>query len=385
MILHWVQKKTLSNRRSGAVFRKGLRNQQNLAARIDAVVKLGRILTQSLEGHPEAAKAGAATITHIEKALKLAQADLNGLDRFFSVCLAPSFYAGLPTPTSVVSAMKVFNTTELVEEIFKHLDVMDLLRAQQVNKQMANVVQSSSMLRRLMFLTPSKSKHFRKLDLSGKAGAKFVKIETVPLDYEDTTNLEAFKVQFMYRLPRLGSRARMLQLCQPPIRSMEYRPTCCGYNSDDEDPEEDGLNVFGWRKVENQDGLTLGDLYDTAEKLMADHRLCVDARESLYDDDDGFVRPKIVFSGTVELEANDPLVLKKLARMAKIDAIEEACCERNAELEEYMDAKQNGKYARIVRSIHRYILTCAVAYNAGEAIPTLAEFTAAKIASTETA
>lgn len=320
MTLHWIRNKTLKCRRSGAVFQRALRHQQGLK--------------QTVDGLLAGSTGSGVDVAQLQQALGAAQNHIKGLQDFFSNCLHPCFYTNQPTSKSAKIALKVFETPELAEEILTYLPVLDLLRAQQVNRMMRDVVQASTKLQRQLFLKPGQTKHLRVLNLGD--GSKTIDIGTDDEpEFTADEKIVELLVTFAKWLPRLGSRVRRMQLCQPPIHVMRYVPTCCGQASEDE--------IGGHPlRIRNEEGLTLGDLRNAAENLMAKHKLCLNAPVHAYDPD-GFVRPEVRFYVGVALEADDPMVRERLEEEKEnmmLDEDEEA---HEAKITEYMNAKKDGK------------------------------------------
>ena len=90
--------------------------------------------------------------------------------------------------------------------------------------------------------------------------------------------------------------------------------------------------------VSSQSGLTIGDLYECAEKLIEKHRYCVNAHSGQLDDD-GLVRMDIGFNGTMVLQGNDPAFVAARAQKE----VREASYQRTMELNSKKDAYRNAK------------------------------------------
>lgn len=87
-----------------------------------------------------------------QRILRTTLANVNDLDDVVTEHLASlRNNPNIPTEKSTPVVAKVFETAELAEQIFSHLNDCDLLRVQQVHKYSKIVIESSANLRKRMF------------------------------------------------------------------------------------------------------------------------------------------------------------------------------------------------------------------------------------------
>lgn len=143
-----------------------------------------------------------------------------------------------------------------------------------------------------------------------------------------------------------------MYVSQPPPKQMEFWASCCdhGWHRRPVPPRE---------TIENNTGLTVGDLYDRAKEVIAKHRRCPQALEYGHVEDTGEVRVGVCFAAEVELDAEDPVLEQKKQFVKKSDDRNNARSSWTTRLGAYTAAKQ------------------AAAAN-GTSIPTLEEFEASR-------
>lgn len=260
----------------------------------------------------------------------------------------------IPTQNSSAVVAKVFETAELAENIFSYLIVFDLLRVQQVNKYSKAIIESSSKLRKSMFLTSKSSDFFRQLPACepteigdyGSNGRLYAMFTTRRAAYEwkEEKWIEVFARFSGYRQPRLGDRLRQMQISQPPIYTMHYSPRCCPSEQDDflSEYEWEGERPRDVRTISNNDGLNVGDLCAAAAEIKMQHMFCVHAPIKFHDLD-GIVRTSVAFQGSVRLRRDDP----NKTRKDEEDMESEGQKAFNAVLEGYVQAKMDGKFMKI--------------------------------------
>ena len=86
-------------------------------------------------------------------------------------------------------------------------------------------------------------------------------------------------------------------------------------------------------------GLTIGDLYDCAEKLMGEHRWCPHAHPGQLGED-GIVNVDVRFSGRMVVQADDPTYLKARAEQESSEAYHQQRTIQNAKLQVYCNTKR---------------------------------------------
>lgn len=242
-----------------------------------------------------------------------------------------------PSHKSAAKAQEVFNTPELFELILSHLEPCELLVAQQMNRAADALVKSSHILQHSMLIRHKKSGAFTAFQNTFFSGIEF-KIGSSavgPVDPMLTFSQTQISVAFAKgpALPRIGTRCRSMLICQPPIKRMSVRLSCC-----------DPTSHSGWLQdyLKSDKGVTIGDVYDATVRLRKEHRLC--HRGSLQDTGhDGFVTPQIKFEAIVQHNDDDPILADCRAAWEREDAEILQGREHKQLQVRYLHAKQLGK------------------------------------------
>nr|OQO27306.1 hypothetical protein B0A51_04197 [Rachicladosporium sp. CCFEE 5018] len=255
------------------------------------------------------------------------------------------------------AATRVFEVPELADGIFAHLSVVDLVKLQQTNSRLLEIIEESDIAQRRMFLLPDPASSFTMLDqylehcvpempawevseppwdshLRDQLTAPFDVIEVWPPEFKSSgTELDG-QLSFIvtFRAADLcGSRRqlpaslRAMYLCQPPVRTVKIRPLCrCQTNGMRRSRSPEPLDT-----MMSISCCTLGEISDMVREYSKMHRLCPYADASDHDSQ-GNVRSDFVLTAKLQLGVDDPLNelwmsrLEKKKRSDKVDAAKEA-------------------------------------------------------------
>lgn len=292
-----------------------------------------------------------------------------------------------PTASSAEKARQVFSVTELLEHILLEGHPMDVLNFASVNRRAYDIVAGSSVLQRHMNLLPEV--HARCFFTYPKLGFTCT-MEPKPhgsslfggtgIFGTGTSTSDTVVVYATFtpeKLPlRLGRRVRDMFICQPPIHEMRATVSCCNPDKhrslfQTTHPVSDGMNLP--HPIYSETGITVGDIYDACCALIKEHRLCP-AAEAHQLDEEGFVKVNPTFRATVQLREDDPFILVQREQEEIQKAVMQKGRDRHEWLTRYVAAKVAGKSSTFLWG--RTSLTDVLARDAGEQIPTLAEFEA---------
>ncbi|KAK5681081.1 hypothetical protein LTS10_006841 [Elasticomyces elasticus] len=220
------------------------------------------------------------------------------------------------------AARKTFDVAELMELILAYLDNGDLLRMMQIDRTSRNTIMQSTVLQRKLHLLPDASSHLRLLPVidlvrdtaetddsddspielrHGHGRAHYLDYQGPP---EQALRREHRLViaSFHRRLPRLGSRIRSMLISQPPLTEMCMNISCCC-------PMYGAKHPQG--RIQRDRGVTLGELYDFAERMIAQHENCPFAHPNDHNVD-GTVKVCVTSQATATLRDDDSYILRKL-------------------------------------------------------------------------
>jgi len=143
------------------------------------------------------------------------------------------------------------------------------------------------------------------------------------------------------RLPRVGERCRRMLLCHPPVKKIRAYTRCCGLSNTS---KRSGIYLPEESKylVQNDDGVTIGDLLDAAAKLKAEHSDCPHANYTQIRRD-GSVKVIVQFQIGLRLEDDEPILVH---HMAQSKATAERMRVKNAKaskMRAYGAARHNGE------------------------------------------
>lgn len=237
-----------------------------------------------------------------------------------------------PSHNSAAKAQETFNIPELMEMILGYLSTQDLLLAMEVNKSFADSVLSSNKLQiKLCLKAATNTDWFTDFQYGG-LGRQGPFSFSCRVDWEDHHLRPAperesevhIKAQFHIarrwygqglpdksaRLPLLGSRCRAMLICQPPIKEIIARPSCCqGMGSRNQELQalEDEIHPPPESViVRSETGLTVGDLLDVTDSLMRSHSACPYAPDWQHHPNTGEVKVDVEFLATMALRPGDP-------------------------------------------------------------------------------
>lgn len=246
-----------------------------LANKQDLERDLSELLTQI--------RSGLLDPVEIEKAVLTAQQHCAALDPFLSNNVDTKYYNERRQDTST-TAQQTFDVVELLELILEHLGIPDILTMSQVSRSIHNSIEQSTKLQTKLSLRPAPTDSHLHMPflwcLNGTQGG-FCCYNIEPyiapsLRFAHTTGLgdsthhkdgsimlRAQFSPFTGHLPKIGATYRRMFCCQPPIKKMYYYMDCCrgGFSGDVGDRNE------AWT-VTAEEGLTIGHLYECAQKLM---------------------------------------------------------------------------------------------------------------------
>ena len=254
-------------------------------------------------------------------------------------------------------AQRTFNITELLELILENLSIPDILSFYQLNKAMRDAIEHSPKLQTRLCLresppdshlrTPISNlmKHAGDIDsgLGGAVGFSCYSVQVwtaLPINYKIENDSHTFSIVAFFtplpgqRLYHMGNRYRSMFICQPPIRKMKVSMECCENYQPLANPPVLGES----RTISSERGLTIGDLYDCAKALMKEHRWCPNAY-ACHLDENGIVVVDVGFSGTVHLQADDPLFIRTQASYKNGEADRQRNLMHHSKLEVYCRAK----------------------------------------------
>ncbi|KAK3704329.1 hypothetical protein LTR37_013882 [Vermiconidia calcicola] len=297
---------------------------------------------------------------HSHEAIASAHMSLKGLEDFMSNVLETRLYNERRTPGST-TALRTFGVLELLEMTLSYLNIPDILHVYQVSRGMQEAIEKSSRLQtRLCLRSAPPGSHLDlpfKKSLYGPTGfvcsQNYVrKAIQISESGHTTYRIKAkFGLNSDRELPKIGLRHRSMFICQPPVYEMTVHAQCCG---------QPWLTSEGVRsyKVSAAQGLTIGDLYDSAKGVLASHQLCPKPVWHRLNDD-GTVDVALTFGGRVPLAAGDPILGEWIAKEAQKVAEKTEREERTANLQAYCVAKEQ-------------------AHESGEPLPTFKDFMVAR-------
>ena len=227
-----------------------------------------------------------------------------------------------------VTAERFFDVPEITERVLLRLDIADILAMQQVNKRSFSIVKGSKKLQRKMHILPEHDGGFRPLELR-PCGWREEWIHPALHNLEialsepgrsltygpglDHATITVKLAAADYAYPPASRIANML-ICQPPITALDVTVKCCTdtsrgqehyweYACDSPDQYEEGKRIeyfeaHGRRleKVQNEQGITVGDVLEVCNRVSMQHSLCSHASRETHDLD-GWVWPSFQLDG----------------------------------------------------------------------------------------
>lgn len=260
----------------------------------------------------------------------------------------PEFYNEQLPSEARVTAQHVFSSVpEILELIMREPSADELFRVQSVNRQFRDAVKGSKNLRTAMGLEAVTGCDFKLVEWFGYEFSLGM-TDDVPLPPGLATAKEdgaaehwtSIVVQFRSIPLKIGSRRREVLICQPPITKMRAYATCCAPRNQYQKPilAIEHANAV----VKNEDGITIGDLYDAAEELEQEHKGCVNAHWRCHDML-GNVEVGVVFHGPVRLREGDGIVRYRKAEAEQRARQKAAGQTYRLHMMSFVAAKQTGK------------------------------------------
>lgn len=264
-------------------------------------------------------------------------------------------------------AAKAFGTPGLLEHILYYLTVPELLGVYGVDKTFYDTIEGSIVLQRRLGLTPDWDSHFfipaNSLILQTRGVQTSDTISWLPLHALDKPRDDNFKVvvgmdsrgrtytkvedSSGIKLPRLGVRCARMNLSQPPTKEVPIYFHCC---------TSPGLYLIGAggftrgpsATVNSENGVTVGQIYETVSRLKNEHALCIDPSWTEYDKD-GILHSHVSIEGVVELKDDDPLIPEK----ARLEQENEGWRNHKRQMTAYNRAKRAGKLTSETQALER--------------------------------
>lgn len=324
--------------------------------RIQAALEQQKALEQALAK----LRVQAATDHSEAVAASLQQAETSALAvrSFLNFCIEDIPIASRPSAGSSVKAQQVFDTPELLEHILLDLPVRLLISAPLVNRTFASTCYNSQYIQRRLGLRPDPNAsltttfysplEFWTFHCTINAGRSQgdSSISTKGTKYYISARFGSYARNDQW-LPKLGTRVRTMLICQPPVNKIKAYLNCCC------PPKERswmGSATTRARRttpetLRSQSGITVGDLYDAAERLAKEHALCPFA-EGFQINEDGIVDVCVTFEAVVYLPETDPLVIEKRKEMEGGKTFEDDCAKGRiwrAKKDNYAAAKLSGE------------------------------------------
>ncbi|KAK4961178.1 hypothetical protein LTR10_001668 [Elasticomyces elasticus] len=319
-------------------------------------------LEHGLEVALQALKAGNAIEATL--LLELAQQSVQRLGEHQRNCLTSTYFNQCVKPGIPSSgAHTVFGITEILELILRELSTAELLSAQRVNHRMRDVIDGSKDLMQRLFLLPN---HGSRIDVLSTAGfdgnfmrqtgnmriSKLCYVRPTEAQNDQSNGRLYFGVEvpFNQPLPRVGSRIRQMFITQPPAKSFTMAINCC----DPDDRELLGAEPLPAAQITNPAGVTIGELYDEAQRAMQQHINCpfADWRNHTAN---GAVDLKVTFKTQLNLPANHPRSIQH-------------------ELEQQEEVEENERLKPGRKLRQEFCEAKAQAYTQGNPIPTFEQF-----------
>nr|OQO27213.1 hypothetical protein B0A51_05097 [Rachicladosporium sp. CCFEE 5018] len=261
--------------------------------------------------------------------------------------------------------MRVFETAELADQIFAHLDVLELIALKVTSLDLSNVVQQSHVARRQMFLEPGQGPDFTMLDQRIEACMPGVPTWGLgdqseahgPYDMDHLfQSLQPATAEQMYFIVKFSARdldpsrktlpssLRALHLCQPPIKDLKSRPACACF------PTHAGRDTV----VSSSSGFTIGELLDVACAQSVAHQMCPHASPT-YHDSKGFVQTEFCYFAQLDSDTSHPPRIMHNRKSASKKSKKDLDNAKSARFGAYIEAKQK-------------------AANSGRSVPTFAKW-----------
>lgn len=276
----------------------------------------------------------------------------DGFKEHFSSCLDNSFYNERFGRTREATE-RFFDVPELLEHVMRYLPLDDLMRVQQVNKQLKAATEGSPRLRKFMLQQADPNGFFQTpLHLEGRR--RQLRCQEAHHDHRAVRREPEVVVQAIIRdkVPRMGKRWLDMYTCQPPITEMRVYTWCCsnksGNNSDvvaETTASQGTLTAPG--------GIRIGDLCTAAEPIFEKHRLCPNAGVHVLRPD-GTVKVHVTFQGIAVLRDDDPFLAKRRERRLRSMKVRQETAARREHLSRYAQFKSLCECTRLYIPVLQY-------------------------------
>lgn len=197
----------------------------------------------------------------LKSTLEGLQSSALGLGEFLSARIDAVYYNEQRANDSVI-AQKVLAIPELLEMILLQGELIDILTMCQVSKWLKSMIEATTALQARLHPDPCGPASNRKMPRqtqfeSGLPGFKVNTNASVEYRYAASTTAEFIINKDTSKLPKVGTTWRDMLICQPPVRRMDAFFKCAAH----------GRTFCSQFIVSSENGLTVGNLYDAAEKI----------------------------------------------------------------------------------------------------------------------
>lgn len=223
--------------------------------------------------------------------VSVADAAIQRMDEATKALIQPRFFNELHDHTAPKSPHRALEVVEVAESIFLFLGMKDILNLRKVNRHFYDIVSQRPELQKALFLLPDSEKAFT---IPMVSFADFFSDEhrSKLSDYPDlvltqlnsqsdfTLSITQHKVRAKFRCSKgldkfsLSPMFRRMLVSQPPIKKVTIDSISCCRFGDRGHHLRSYYNKKAAPVVENEIGVTIGDIYDAAEAITKEHRLC---------------------------------------------------------------------------------------------------------------
>ena len=207
---------------------------------------------------------GESAKTDILRQLTAIKTSIEGVGKHLSSIVPTRIYNERRSANSTI-AHKVLCIPELFELILEHTSVLDVIKVSETCRELKAIIQASPRLQTKLFLRPA-----------GVPAGTETKLKLPPMNCVKWFSLRtgfskglSVVARFQVRggLPRVGGLWKRMQLCHPPLKSVELSIKCwaCG-------KRESGRWIHDFSTGAE---LTFGDLYDEAANIFVVNESCV--------------------------------------------------------------------------------------------------------------
>jgi hypothetical protein len=229
-----------------------------------------RKLQADLAGTIKEVGGGGCSYEEIISKLSAMQEDTAAFGEYLRVQLKPKYYHEIRTDDSTI-ATTVFDIPELSELILLRAEVQDIMAIQQVNKNLRDIINTSSKIQTKLYLKPEDERdpehedyldEFRAYYRShfSKGGVPGFKVWTYGARVEATFK----RKKVPGGLPEVGERWMKMFICQPPVKTLFVDKVCASCRI--------GGNEQG--EISSEYGLTVHELYEKAKEVFATRSTC---------------------------------------------------------------------------------------------------------------